>query len=117
MAADDSYTAADERARAARRAGLQAKKDEQPANTARSYAAKQREWMLKQKRVDYVVVSSKLHVSERSTAPYIVSTSQPPVGRTTLATLSQQWKARPPRPPPSLPPFPSLFLRRSPMDG
>ncbi|SCO92516.1 uncharacterized protein FRV6_16644 [Fusarium oxysporum] len=43
-AADDSYTAADERARAARRAGLQAKKDEQPANTARSYAAKQREW-------------------------------------------------------------------------
>ncbi|KAM4055506.1 centromere DNA-binding protein complex CBF3 subunit, domain 2 domain-containing protein [Hirsutella rhossiliensis] len=44
MAADDSYTAADERARAARRAGIQAKKDEQPANTARSYAAKQREW-------------------------------------------------------------------------
>ncbi|PNP60658.1 hypothetical protein FNYG_14613 [Fusarium nygamai] len=44
MAADDSYTAADERARAARRAGLQAKKDEQPANTARSYAAKQQEW-------------------------------------------------------------------------
>ncbi|RKK12793.1 hypothetical protein BFJ65_g12053 [Fusarium oxysporum f. sp. cepae] len=44
MAADDSYTAADERAHAARRAGLQAKKDEQPANTARSYAAKQREW-------------------------------------------------------------------------
>jgi hypothetical protein len=44
MAADDSYTAADERACAARRAGLQAKKDEQPANTARSYAAKQREW-------------------------------------------------------------------------
>ncbi|KAF6514113.1 hypothetical protein HZS61_006369 [Fusarium oxysporum f. sp. conglutinans] len=44
MAADDSYTAADERARAARRAGLQAKKDEQPANTARSYAAKQRDW-------------------------------------------------------------------------
>jgi hypothetical protein len=36
--------AADEHARAARRAGLQAKKDEQPANTARSYAAKQREW-------------------------------------------------------------------------
>ncbi|KAF5702735.1 high-osmolarity-induced transcription factor [Fusarium mundagurra] len=44
MVADDSYTAADERARASRRAGLQAKKDEQPANTARSYAAKQREW-------------------------------------------------------------------------
>lgn len=44
MAADDSYTAADERARTARRAGLQAKKDEQPANTVRSYAAKQREW-------------------------------------------------------------------------
>ncbi|RKK06602.1 hypothetical protein BFJ65_g18500 [Fusarium oxysporum f. sp. cepae] len=35
--------AADERAHTARRAGLQAKKDEQPANTARSYAAKQRE--------------------------------------------------------------------------
>jgi hypothetical protein len=42
--ADDSYAAADERAREARRAGLQAKKDEQPANTARSYLAKQREW-------------------------------------------------------------------------
>src|SRR3569833_888053 len=42
--ADDTYTAAEERARRARRAGLQAKKDEQPANTQRSYAAKQREW-------------------------------------------------------------------------
>jgi hypothetical protein len=31
--------------------------------------------LLKQKRVDCIVVSSKLHVSERSTAPYIVSTS------------------------------------------
>ena len=41
---DGHYLAADERAREARRAGLQAKKDEQPANTARSYAAKQREW-------------------------------------------------------------------------
>lgn len=40
----DQYLAADERAREARRAGLQAKKDEQPHNTARSYAAKQREW-------------------------------------------------------------------------
>jgi hypothetical protein len=40
----DCYLAAEERAREARRAGLQAKKDEQPANTARSYAAKQREW-------------------------------------------------------------------------
>jgi hypothetical protein len=40
----DQYLAADERAQEARRAGLQAKKDEQPANTARSYAAKQREW-------------------------------------------------------------------------
>jgi hypothetical protein len=38
------YLAADERSREARRAGLQAKKDEQPQNTARSYAAKQREW-------------------------------------------------------------------------
>ncbi len=34
----DQLLAADERA------GLQAKKDEQPHNTARSYAAKQREW-------------------------------------------------------------------------
>jgi hypothetical protein len=41
---DDLYIAADERAREARRAGLQAKKDEQPANTARSYLSKQREW-------------------------------------------------------------------------
>ena len=41
---DDLYIAADERARDARRAGLQAKKDEQPANTARSYLSKQREW-------------------------------------------------------------------------
>jgi hypothetical protein len=40
----DQYLAADERARDARRAGLQAKKDEQPQNKARSYAAKQREW-------------------------------------------------------------------------
>src|SRR6478735_3750153 len=30
--------------------------------------------VMKQKWVHYVVVSSKLHVSERSTAPYIVST-------------------------------------------
>jgi hypothetical protein len=37
---DDLYTAADERACEARRAGLQAKKDEQPANTARSYLFK-----------------------------------------------------------------------------
>jgi hypothetical protein len=48
-------------------------------------------YVLKQKRVDYVVVSSKLHVSERSTAPYVVSTSQPPADRTTIATLSQQY--------------------------
>jgi hypothetical protein len=41
---DDLYIAADERAREARRASLQAKKDEQPANTARSYLSKQREW-------------------------------------------------------------------------
>lgn len=46
--ADDSYMAADERAHEARRAGLQAKKEEQPANTTRSYASKQREW-----KVDY----------------------------------------------------------------
>jgi hypothetical protein len=45
--------------------------------------------LLKQKRVDCIVVSSKLHVSERSTAPCIVSTSQPPAGRPILATLSQ----------------------------
>ena len=43
----DQYLAADERAREARRAGLQAKKDEQPHNTARSYAAKQREWKVR----------------------------------------------------------------------
>ena len=42
--ADTTYAAADERARDARRAGLQAKKDEQPANTARSYRSKQEEW-------------------------------------------------------------------------
>jgi hypothetical protein len=45
--ADDLYVAADERAREARRAGLQAKKDEQPLNTTRSYAAKQREWKVR----------------------------------------------------------------------
>jgi hypothetical protein len=45
--ADDLYIAADERARDARRAGLQAKKDEQPPNTARSYASKQREWKVR----------------------------------------------------------------------
>jgi hypothetical protein len=42
--ADVAYTAADERSRDARRAGLQAKKDEQPANIARSYRSKQEEW-------------------------------------------------------------------------
>ena len=42
--ADDLYFAADKRARKACRAGLQAKKDEQPANTARSYRSKQEEW-------------------------------------------------------------------------
>ena len=42
--ADAAYAIADERARDARRAGLQAKKDEQPANTARSYRSKQEEW-------------------------------------------------------------------------
>lgn len=42
--ADISYDHADERARDARRAGLQAKKDEQPANTTRSYRSKQEEW-------------------------------------------------------------------------
>ena len=41
--ADDSYIAADKRAREARRAGLQAKKEEQPANTTHSYVLKQRE--------------------------------------------------------------------------
>jgi hypothetical protein len=44
MAHDDLYIAADERAGDARRAGLQARKDEQPPNTTRSYASKQREW-------------------------------------------------------------------------
>ena len=42
--ASDLYIAADERTREACRAGLQAKKDEQPANTTRSYASKQHEW-------------------------------------------------------------------------
>lgn len=42
--ATDAYIAADERAREACRAGLQAKKDEQPLNTTRSYLSKQREW-------------------------------------------------------------------------
>lgn len=42
--ADICYAAADQRARDARQAGLQAKKDEQPANTVRSYRAKQEEW-------------------------------------------------------------------------
>lgn len=42
--ADGLYEAAESRAREARRAGLQARKDEQPANTTRSYALKQREW-------------------------------------------------------------------------
>jgi hypothetical protein len=41
---DDLYIAADKRAREARKAGLQAKKDEQLLNTTRSYASKQREW-------------------------------------------------------------------------
>jgi hypothetical protein len=41
---DDSWVAADSRAGEARRAGLQAKKEEQPANTKRSYIAKQKEW-------------------------------------------------------------------------
>ncbi len=41
---DTAYTAAQERARETHRAGLQAKKDEQPLNTTRSHAAKQREW-------------------------------------------------------------------------
>jgi hypothetical protein len=40
---NDLYIAADERAREARRAGLQAKKDKQPLNTTHSYASKQRE--------------------------------------------------------------------------
>jgi len=42
--ADGLYAAAEGRAQEARRAGLQAKKDEQPANIIRSYALKQREW-------------------------------------------------------------------------
>ena len=46
MADSSAYAAAEERARDARRAGLQARKDEQPLNTTRSYAAKQREWRM-----------------------------------------------------------------------
>lgn len=41
---DIAYAAADERARTARTAGLQAKRDEQPKNTMRSYASKQKQW-------------------------------------------------------------------------
>ena len=44
MADNSAYADAEERAWDTRRAGLQAKKDEQPLNTTRSYAAKQREW-------------------------------------------------------------------------
>ena len=57
MAHDNLYIAADERARDARRAGLQARKDEQPPNTTRSYASKQREW-----KVDslYIYISTSL---------------------------------------------------------
>jgi hypothetical protein len=42
--ADIAYAAADERARTARTAGLQAKRDEQPKNTMRSYASKRKQW-------------------------------------------------------------------------
>jgi len=42
--ANGLYAAAEGRAQEAQRAGLQAKKDEQPANTIRSYALKQRKW-------------------------------------------------------------------------
>ena len=52
---DDLYTAADERAREARRAGLQAKKDEQPANRARSYLSKQREWKARDHPPPYII--------------------------------------------------------------
>lgn len=45
--------------------------------------------MLKQKWVDCVIIGSKLHIPERSTAPYIVSISQSLADRTTLVTWSQ----------------------------
>src|SRR5690242_57331 len=38
------------------------------------------------------VKRSKLHMSQRSTAPHIVSTSQPPVDRTILVMRSQHEK-------------------------
>jgi len=44
MMDDGQYIPADEHARDALRAGLQTKKDDQPANTMRRYVAKQREW-------------------------------------------------------------------------
>ncbi|KAK4217014.1 hypothetical protein QBC37DRAFT_415804 [Rhypophila decipiens] len=44
VATDILYTAAEERAHIARTAGLQAKRDEQPKNTMRSYASKQKQW-------------------------------------------------------------------------
>jgi hypothetical protein len=40
----DQYLYSEQRTSRARQAGLKAKKDEQPQNTAHSYAAKQREW-------------------------------------------------------------------------
>jgi hypothetical protein len=46
--------------------------------------------MIKPIWIDFVVVISKLYVSERSTAPYFLSTSKPPADRTTLVKRSQQ---------------------------
>jgi hypothetical protein len=52
--ADGLYAAANTRAQEARQAGLQAKKDEQPANTARSYRSKQQEWRARRDLPPYI---------------------------------------------------------------
>jgi hypothetical protein len=70
---DELYIAADERAREARRAGLQAKKDEQPLNTTRSYASKQREW--KARCLSSLVLSPPLLLS--FSPPSLLSTYEP----------------------------------------
>lgn len=68
----DQYLAADERAREARRAGLQAKKDEQPHNTARSYAAKQREWKVRRADIPLPLYPSPLLPSRPPGRPGLV---------------------------------------------
>jgi hypothetical protein len=61
--ASDPYEAASARAQAARRAGIQAKKDEQPENTARSYRSKQEEWKARHARALTRALSLSLSLS------------------------------------------------------